>query len=320
MASVEEQVDDRSPNINHPLYPALLLLLANRTQFPLSLAQFRDQFLPVHDTTGVASTYMQFHQWYSTFRGYFASLPDNQQARCVPPRDLKPHAAMMTDGHGQSKLNVTTVADSAGYGVGGADPLPYRTEVDCALAHYLPAGKFPNDLRTNVLNDARLTTHPDVFLPLVHHLHEQLLEPFAEFYRMATYNLTPAAKTMRLVVSVLALVIGMVVVVFCMLMKVQWWWRLIPLPWMSVAVFYLTATLYGLDPMRYWFGLTTANTLAMWINRHGKDKEKGLASVNRVAMVMDERVKDEQARRMLWVYGISIGVVVVFWVVGLVAP
>jgi hypothetical protein len=220
---------------------------------------------------------------------------------------------MINDANGQSKFNLT-LGDTA-YTDG--EPLPYRTEVDCALAHYLPAGKFPNELRTSVLNTARLTTHPDVFLPLVHYLHEQLLEPFGAFYALAANNISPTSRKLRLLVSSMALVLGVAVIVFAVLMKVQWWWKLIPLPWMSVAVFYLVAAIFKLDPMRYWFGLTLMGILSLWINEGQDDEEKGAMGLSRVTVVSDEHVKREQTRRMWWVYGLTSVCIVAFWCVGL---
>src|SRR5690242_3665796 len=122
--------------ITDPQYRLLIELLSDRTGSPLTLTTFRDVFLPQYDSSGHLSNLLQFHQWYNTYREYFLALPEFQQYRSPPPDSQAPAEA-------------------------GEDPLPYRTEVDCALAHYLSSGRFSDATRSKVMKDAQLTTHPD---------------------------------------------------------------------------------------------------------------------------------------------------------------
>jgi len=296
--------------ITDPFYRLLIDLLADRTGTPLNLAIFRDVFLPVHDPSGHLATLVQFNQWYLTYRGYFFALPEVQQYRSPPPDQLPPSAAFVAIE--KPSIEVSEPVDN----VLGArndshleEPLPYRTEVDCALTHYLNSGKFSDTTRIRATNDAKSTTHPDIFIPMINEMHFALLPAAKAFLMYASNNLSPTSRSVRIVVSLIALIMGILVLVFCAMNYASKWWRIIPLPWMSVAWFYLLAALLKLDGMRAFFGLTERGLVEDWVVIAGEKRRRR----HRIVFVEDEWVKNEQRKRMKWILGLWLIGVVLTW-------
>jgi len=296
--------------ITDPFYRLLIDLLADHTGTPLNLSVFRDVFLPIYDPSNHLATLVQFHQWYLTYRGYFFALPEVQQYRSPPPDQLPPSAAVLSDGTPRLEATAGDVGNVIGNRNDGhlEEPLPYRTEVDCALAHYLSTGKFSDNTRIRVTTDARTTTHPDIFMPMVNEMHFALLPAAKAFLMHASNNLSPTSRSVRIAVSVLALLLGIAVIVFCAMGNAVRWWRIIPLPWMTVALFYLLGALLKLDGMRVIFGLTERGLVEDWVVGDEKRRRR-----HKIVIVEDEWVKKEQGRRMRWILGLWLFGVAVMW-------
>jgi len=285
--------------ITDPYYRLLIDLLADRTGTPLSLAVFRDVFLPVYDPTGHLATLVQFNQWYVTYRGYFFALPEVQQYRSPPPEQLSNKPSMESNQEDEFTLQ---------------EPLPYRTEVDCALAHYLSSGKFSDAVRIRTTSVAKSTTHPDIFIPMINEMHFVLLPAAKAFLTYASNNLSPMSRIVRILVSLLAMLVGVIVLIFCAINYASLWWRVIPLPWMSVALFYLVAAVFKLDGMRAMFNLTERGLVEDWVTVAGSEKRPRR---HKIVMVEDEWVKEKQNLRLKWVIGIWVVGLVVMWCLAL---
>jgi len=283
--------------ITDPYYRLLIDLLADRTGTPLSLSVFRDVFLPVYDTSGHLATLVQFNQWYVTYRGYFFALPEVQQYRSPPPEQLP-------------KAEESPIEDFT------LEPLPYRTEVDCALAHYLSSGKFSDKVRIRTTSTAKQTTHPDIFIPMINEMHFVLLPAAKAFLTYASNNLSPMSRIVRIFASLLALLVGIIVLVFCAANYASIWWRIIPLPWMSVALFYLVAACFKLDGMRAFFSLTERGLVEDWMVVSSRGSEKRHRRY-KIVIVEDEWVKELQKMRLKWVAGIWSAGVVIMWILAL---
>lgn len=331
--------------ITDPYYRFLLELLHGRSSPPLSLVLFRDGFLPLyahlHKDEGGATyliTLVQFLQWYQTYRGYFFALPETLQLRAPPPLSTSPTHSTNTQGTPYQKEShllppppsmappPPTSATIGGGSSGDVEsPLPYRTEVDCALAHYLASGGFSNAARLKVTTAARDTTHPDLFLPIVHEAHAALLPAARLFLMYAAHNMSPLSRKLRLGVCLLALVAGAVILAGCFVWSAARWWRIVPLPWMTLALFYFIGAVGRVDALRAGFGVTEKGLLEAWLWNDvsprllSKDQlQQAKKRKYRAIIVEDDWVKAEQRRRIKRMLAVFLPLTVVLWVVVLV--
>ena len=204
-------------------------------------------------------------------------------------------------------------------------PLPYRTEVDCALAHYLASGGFTNSARLKVTSAARDTTHPDLFLPIVHEAHAALLPAAKLFLVYAAHNMSPLSRKLRIGVCLLSLLAGIVLIIGCFLWNAARWWRIIPLPWMTLALFYFIGAIWKVDALRAGFGVTEKGLLEAWLWNDVSPKllskeqlQQARKRKYRAIIVEDDWVKSEQRRRIKWMLTLFLPVTLVLWVVVLV--
>ena len=256
-----------------PPSPLLSDLLGNKTATPLTLTLFRDAYLPLYDPSSRLSSLLQLHSWAATYTSSFYTLPMEEQEKALPPSDP------------------TLVA--------GIEDLPFRVELDCALVHYMSAGRVPDEIKQDVLDMAKATTHPDVLLPIVFFAEQELEQAAQSYLRDAIPNISPKNRNTRAGLAMIAIFLGCAVLGACFGMSVNTLWRLVPLPWMSIAIFYLILTsVFGLEPVRWWFGMAEAGISLTRLEA----KEKGKNAPSRrkkMVMILDAYVRRAQTRRAL---------------------
>ncbi|KAI9229845.1 MAG: hypothetical protein DHS80DRAFT_21895 [Piptocephalis tieghemiana] len=146
--------------------------------------------------------------------------------------------------------------------------LPYQDEMDGAVNKYISSSHLlPYTVKEIIIHSLAHSTHPDILMPAIDAALDLLVLPAQTFTQDAIQNISPPTAYFRLLVSFLGLVLGLVLVGSFMAAEYARWWRLIPLPWMSIAIPYILSHVHGIDPMRAFLGLTEPQTSITYRSR-----------------------------------------------------
>ncbi|RKP14691.1 hypothetical protein BJ684DRAFT_18921 [Piptocephalis cylindrospora] len=224
--------------------------------------------------------------------------------------------------------------------------LPYQDEVDRAVTRFITSSHLlPYTVKDTIVHSLAHSTHPDILMPAIDAALDLLVLPAQSFTQDAVQNLSPPTAHLRVLLASVSLVLGLSLVAILIFSEFSRWWRLIPLPWISVSIGYIVTHAHGIDPMRAWLGLSEprvaityrSRLLSGWRECYGSfvSALRGRPYIflgkplvtpssaiqdNRLLMVEEPRILQIQRAKSLLLLGVSSALAGVLWLVILLIP